>query len=115
MLQVNTNPLCFKRDCYIPREKRPIPRRRLPIRGCRKRPPSLCLRANPFQGDCFNSTIFPSHCWIRQGQYHAWELNGGQNGIKVEARDPLEGHLKLMHEYTDADIHNLLTYLETLK
>ena len=41
------------------------------------------------------------------GQYHAWELNGGQNGIKVEARDPLEGHLKLMHEYTDADIHNL--------
>jgi cytochrome c oxidase cbb3-type subunit III len=49
------------------------------------------------------------------GQYHAWELNGGQNGIKVEAHDPLDGHLKLLHEYTDTDIHNLMAYLETLK
>ena len=49
------------------------------------------------------------------GQYHAWELNGGSNGIKVDARDPLDGHLKLMHQYSDGDIHNLLTYLETLK
>lgn len=49
------------------------------------------------------------------GEYHAWELDAGQNGLKVEAHDPLEAHLKLMRGYADIDIHNLLTYLETLK
>ena len=49
------------------------------------------------------------------GQYHSWELGGAQNRIKVEVQDPLEGHLKLMREYSDADIHNVLSYLETLK
>jgi cytochrome c oxidase cbb3-type subunit 3 len=49
------------------------------------------------------------------GEYHSWELNGSENGIKVDVHDPLDGHLKLMHEYTDADIHNVLAYLDTLK
>lgn len=50
------------------------------------------------------------------GRYHTWELNDGSNAaIKVDVRDPLDGHLQLMRAYTDADIHNLLTYLETLK
>ena len=49
------------------------------------------------------------------GHYRSWELNGNQNGIKVEVHDPLEGHLKLMREYTDVDIHNILAYLETMK
>jgi cytochrome c oxidase cbb3-type subunit 3 len=49
------------------------------------------------------------------GEYHSWELNRGENGVKVDVHDPLDGHLRLMHEYTDADIHNVLAYLETLK
>lgn len=48
------------------------------------------------------------------GQYRSWEL-GGVRKIKVQVQDPLEGHLKLLREYTDADIHNVLSYLETLK
>ena len=57
-----------------------------------------------------------SHTWLdASGQYHSWELGGAQNRIKVEVQDPLEGHLKLMREYSDADIHNVLSYLETLK
>jgi cytochrome c oxidase cbb3-type subunit III len=34
---------------------------------------------------------------------------------KIELRDPLEGHKKLLLEYTDTDIHNVTAYLATLK
>jgi hypothetical protein len=36
-------------------------------------------------------------------------------GVKVEVRDPLAAHHRLLDQYTDADIHNVVTYLETLK
>jgi hypothetical protein len=35
--------------------------------------------------------------------------------VKVEVRDPLAMHRQLLDEYADADIHNVVTYLETLK
>jgi mono/diheme cytochrome c family protein len=34
---------------------------------------------------------------------------------KVELHDPLQGHIDLLHQYTDSDIHNLTAYLVTLK
>ena len=34
--------------------------------------------------------------------------------VKVELTDPLAAHRELLDELTDADIHNLLAYLETL-
>jgi cytochrome c oxidase cbb3-type subunit 3 len=34
---------------------------------------------------------------------------------RVEIRDPLEGHRKLLTEYTDKDIHDVTAYLVTLK
>ena len=34
---------------------------------------------------------------------------------KVEINNPLEGHIKLLTEYTDRDIHNVTAYLVTLK
>lgn len=34
---------------------------------------------------------------------------------KIELHDPLEGHVQLLSQYTDADIHNLTAYLLTLK
>ena len=34
---------------------------------------------------------------------------------KVELKDPLEGHRKLLAELTDADMHNVTAYLATLK
>jgi len=48
------------------------------------------------------------------GAYHSWLLDDG-SGIKVQIQDPLEQHVKLLHEVTDADMHNILAYLETLK
>jgi cytochrome c oxidase cbb3-type subunit III len=35
--------------------------------------------------------------------------------VKVEVEDRLAGHRQLLDKYTDADIHNLLAYLVTLK
>jgi hypothetical protein len=33
----------------------------------------------------------------------------------VQIKDPLAGHRELLKTYTDADMHNLLAYLVTLK
>ncbi len=39
-----------------------------------------------------------------------------ENGsTQIEIHDPLLGHEKLLMQYTDADMHNILAYLETLK
>ena len=35
--------------------------------------------------------------------------------VKVEVRDPLAAHHELLDRYSDADMHNILAYLETLK
>jgi cytochrome c oxidase cbb3-type subunit III len=35
--------------------------------------------------------------------------------VKVEVRDPLAAHHELLDQHTDADMHNLLAYLVTLK
>jgi len=46
------------------------------------------------------------------GEYQT--LRRGAN-VKVEIRDPLKTHHDLLDQYTDADMHNLLAYLVTLK
>lgn len=48
------------------------------------------------------------------GVYRSWVFDDVK-GIKVEVQDPLAEHLKLLHQYSDADMHNILAYLETLK
>jgi cytochrome c oxidase cbb3-type subunit III len=37
------------------------------------------------------------------------------SNVKVEVRDPLAAHQELLAKYTDADMHNVLAYLVTLK
>jgi cytochrome c oxidase cbb3-type subunit III len=46
------------------------------------------------------------------GEYHSLSRDAR---LKVEVRDPLAAHAELLKQYTDADIHNLLAYLVTLK
>ncbi len=46
------------------------------------------------------------------GEYHSWSRTPA---LKVELRDPYTAHNELLDRYTDADIHNLVAYLETLK
>jgi len=47
----------------------------------------------------------------KDGWYHSWP----SNAVKIEVRDPLAVHAALLEKYTDADMHNLFTYLETLR
>jgi len=46
------------------------------------------------------------------GEYRSWSRTPS---LKVELRDPYAAHNELLDRYTDADIHNLVAYLETLK
>lgn len=45
------------------------------------------------------------------GWYRSWP----RETVKVDVNDPLEKHRELLQQYTDADVHNLFAYLETLK
>ncbi len=47
------------------------------------------------------------------GEHHSWSRD--EPGLKVDVKDPLKGHQELLTQYTDADMHNVLAYLETLK
>ncbi len=47
----------------------------------------------------------------KSGMFHSWPIKS----VKVEINDPLAGHRRLLALYTDADMHNILAYLVTLK
>jgi mono/diheme cytochrome c family protein len=46
------------------------------------------------------------------GEYHAFSRGPG---VAVTVHDPLEAHHDLLDRYTDADMHDITTYLATLK
>jgi cytochrome c oxidase cbb3-type subunit III len=46
------------------------------------------------------------------GQYRSWKRDPG---LKVEVRDPYATHNELLDRYTDADMHNIVAYLASLK
>jgi cytochrome c oxidase cbb3-type subunit 3 len=46
-----------------------------------------------------------------EGYYHSFS----RDDVKVEIQDPLAAHGELLRRYTDADMHNILAYLVTLK
>ncbi|MDQ2712563.1 MAG: c-type cytochrome [Acidobacteriota bacterium] len=59
------------------------------------------------QDDEFNIALTGQDGW-----YRSWPKT---SGVSVEIHDPLTAHRELMSKYTDADVHNLFAYLETLK
>ena len=58
------------------------------------------------QIDDFNISMTDS-----AGVYHSFALNA----VKYVLNDPLARHRELLGQYSDADMHNLLAYLVTLK
>jgi cytochrome c oxidase cbb3-type subunit III len=64
-----------------------------------------------FQGKLLHLDAFYVAILDQGGWYRSWPLQQA----KVEVRDPLAGHLKLLSKYTDKDIHDVFAYLETLK
>ncbi len=47
------------------------------------------------------------------GENHTWSRE--TPGLQLQVKDPLQAHADLLPKYTDADMHNVLAYLETLK
>ncbi|HTV56369.1 MAG TPA: c-type cytochrome, partial [Terriglobia bacterium] len=45
------------------------------------------------------------------GYYHSWPVSD----IKYSIDSPVQAHVALLAKYTDADIHNLMAYLQTLR
>ncbi len=45
---------------------------------------------------------------------NGWYRSYSRSTVTVEVKDPLEAHRALMPKYTNADVHNLFAYLETL-
>lgn len=45
------------------------------------------------------------------GYYHSWPASE----VKYHIDSPVQAHVKLLGKYTDADIHNLMAYLQTLR
>ncbi len=64
-----------------------------------------------FQGPVVHEDEFNIGITAQDGWYRAWP----RNDVNAEIKDPLEAHRELMNKYTDADVHNLFAYLETLK
>lgn len=46
-----------------------------------------------------------------QGNYRSWALNK----VKYKIDAPVNAHVELFSKYSDADIHNLMAYLQTLR
>ena len=45
------------------------------------------------------------------GTYRSWPVST----VKMKVDAPLEAHVALFPKYTDADIHNLMAYIQTLR
>jgi cytochrome c oxidase cbb3-type subunit III len=45
------------------------------------------------------------------GKYRSWSADA----VKYMVSDPAEGHVELLPKYSDADVHNLMAYLQTLQ
>jgi cytochrome c oxidase cbb3-type subunit 3 len=64
-----------------------------------------------FEGAIVHQDEFRIGLTCQDGWYRSWPVAE----VEVAIHDPLEAHRALMNQYTDADVHNLFAYLETLK
>jgi cytochrome c oxidase cbb3-type subunit 3 len=64
-----------------------------------------------FEGTVLLNDDFNIAIMGKDGWYHSWP----KSDVKVEVHDPIAVHAELLENYTDADMHNLFTYLETLQ
>ena len=62
-------------------------------------------------GDQVYSDEFAVSLRAADGWVYSWQ----RNSVKVEAKDPLAAHEKLLGAYSDKALHDLFAYLETLK
>ena len=69
-----------------------------------------------FTGDVAYSDEFLITVQCSDGTLRTWNRQPANGrATKIEIHDPLAAHVALLPQYTDANIHNLFAYLETLK
>lgn len=79
-----------------------------------KAPPSTAIvktGGGTFEGEVVHADEFEIAIRAKDGEYRSWP----RDRVQAEIRDPLAAHRALMPKYTDAAIHNLFAYLETLQ
>lgn len=64
-----------------------------------------------YEGTVLHQDEFEIGIKCQDGWYRSWPVSE----VEIQIKDPLQAHRDLMSKYTDADIHNLFAYLETLK
>jgi len=84
-----------------------FPRRSLPVTVTVTSPSGPAVSGELVQMDDFNVSLRDS-----SGEYHSWKRTPGLTIVK---NDPLAAHVELLDKYTDKNIHDVVTYLETLK
>jgi Cytochrome c, mono- and diheme variants len=65
-----------------------------------------------FSGEVAYNDEFTIAVRDAQGRYRSWPKIPS---VKVQIDAPAEAHVEQLSKYTDADIHNLMAYLQTLK
>lgn len=65
-----------------------------------------------YQGKLIHIDEFNVSLYDAQGTYRSFPLG---NGTHAEVTDPLAAHYQLMKQLTDTEMHNVTTYLESLK
>ena len=64
-----------------------------------------------FSGEQTYADEFTVTLHDKNGWFHSWP----RTGVQIEVHDPLSAHVQLLKSYTDANLHDLFAYLETLK
>jgi cytochrome c553 len=88
-----------------------------PRNGARQRPQPTKVTVTDASGTSTTGTLvhvddFTVQLRDAAGEYRSWNRTPE---LKVELRDPYAAHNELLDQYTDADMHNIVAYLATLK
>ena len=78
-------------------------------------PPSANATGGKPSGETVTgSLVFRDEFTIALRDADGWFRSWPQSAVKVAIKDPLQAHADQLGKYTDADVHNLFAYLQTL-
>lgn len=63
------------------------------------------------EGTVAHLDTFTVAIYDKAGWYHSWP----RDSVSLNVQDPLSAHRRLLDSYTEADMHNVFAYLETLR
>jgi cytochrome c oxidase cbb3-type subunit 3 len=87
-----------------------------PAEGEKRKPSPVTATVTLASGQTVSGTLtyrdeFNIAVTDASGKYHSFAASD----VKVAIKDPLQAHADLLPKYTDADIHNLVAFLQTIK